>query len=116
MSAKDKLTLMLIKGREIFVGYKVKIQRVMSWIAVINSGMIIFIFITALKDYGIEIDFGKHIILIYGSFVAVLLLLGFLDDKLGIHKEESNYIVYRNPPILDIIKRLERIEEKINKK
>ena len=55
MQKTNKIKL-LIKVREIIVNNKLWVQRTMSWMAIANSGMILFLVLAKLQDYGIKIN------------------------------------------------------------
>ncbi len=103
--------------RHFIINSKIWMQRTMTWIAIINTGMILFLVLAKLQDYGVEIHITKFYVPIYlGIFFFAMLLIGYLEDKAGFFKEELRASSGRNPYFNDIIKRLERIEEKIKGK
>ena len=87
----------------------------MSWVAIINSGMILFLVLSKLQDYGVEIYITAWFIPIYIGVVFLMILFGYLEDKAGFHREELKAETMRNPYFSDIIQRLDKIEKKIDK-
>lgn len=92
---------------------KMFMSRTASYLAIINAGMILFLVLSRLEDYGIDIKIEKYFfpILIFG--LLILTFFGWLDDKLGFHELERKHVENRNPYMKEILERLERIEKKI---
>ncbi|MFC1723639.1 hypothetical protein ACFL0V_05855 [Nanoarchaeota archaeon] len=112
---KDKALKGFFGLRKVMVYSKVWAQRTMSWLAIINSGMILFLVLSKLQDYGIEIAITQWFIPIFLAVILLMVFFGYLEDKAGFHREEIKEVTKRNPVFDDIIKRLERIEKKIKK-
>lgn len=89
-------------------------QRGLGYISVINSGMILFILLSNLERYGIDINITKWFfpIIILGIFA--LILLGYIEDKFGFYEKEISAAQKRNPEIIEILRRVKRIEKKIS--
>jgi hypothetical protein len=87
----------------------------MSWIAIANSGMILFLVLSKLQDYGIKIYITAWFIPIYLGVIILMILFGYLEDKAGIYREESRAQSSRNPYFKDIIDKLDSIEKDIKK-
>jgi len=93
---------------------KVYLQRTMSWLSMANAGMILFLVLSKLQDYGYEIYITYWIIPIYLLFFLLLILFGFIEDKLGFHREEKKLHEERSPYVKELFKRMDRLERKIN--
>ena len=106
----------LIKFRKIFTEVKVKINRSMSYVSLINSGMILFLLLSRLENYGIDIELKQWFFPILIIGITGLIVVGILDDKLGFFHEEQKNVQKRNPYMKEIIERLDRIEKRLNKK
>jgi hypothetical protein len=92
-----------------FIGmYKVYLGRTNSYWGLVNSGMILFIF---LQNLNTGIDFTKHIILIYGFGFITPLIVGPIDAKLGIFKNEFRHSQRYNPYINDIRDDVKELKE-----
>ncbi len=115
MQKTNKIKL-LIKVREIIVNNKLWVQRTMSWMAIANSGMILFLVLAKLQDYGIKINITLWFIPIYLGVIVLMTFLGYLEDKVGIFKEEIRSAASRNPYWDKTFERLDRIEKKIDEK
>jgi len=92
---------------------KMFMSRTASYLAIINAGMILFLVLSKLEDYGIDIEIEKYFFLILFLGLIVLTLFGWLDDRLGFHQLERKHVEKRNPYMKDILERLDRIEKKI---
>lgn len=105
-----------LKFRRWFTESKVWIQRSMSYIAIVNSGMILFLLLSRLQDYGIQIHIAKWFFPIFVATIIIMLIIGYMDDKLGFHKEEHKVAQRRNPYMKEIIERLDNIEKEMKKR
>jgi L-asparagine transporter-like permease len=113
---KEKALKGFFKFRKILVYSKVWAQRTMSWIAVLNSAMILFLVLAKLQEYGLNISITHWFIPIFILLVVLMIFFGYIEDKAGFHREEIHEISKRNPIYHDILDRLERIEKKLDKK
>ena len=104
------------KFRKILVYSKVWAQRTMSWIAILNSAMILFLVLSKLQEYGLKIAITKWFIPIFALLIVLLIFFGYLEDRAGFHREEAHELAKKNPVYTDILERLERIEKKLEKK
>lgn len=103
------------KIRSKIVHAKIFSQRSISYISIVNSAMILFLLLSNLEKYGIDIDIARWFfpILIVGLFLIIF--VGYLEDKLGFFKTEVQASQMRNPQLMEVLERLDRIEKKINK-
>jgi hypothetical protein len=85
----------------------------MSYIAIANTAMILFLLMSRLEDYGISIDIAKWFFPILILGMTAMIIVGYIDDKLGFHREENRQLSESNPYLKDIVCRLENIEKKI---
>lgn len=106
---------MFFELRKFLIYSKLWIQRTMSWVAIINSGMILFLVLSKLQDYGIRIYITAWFIPIYLGVVFLMILFGYLEDKAGFHREELKAQSMRNPYFEEIIKRLDNIENRLKR-
>jgi hypothetical protein len=102
--------------RKVLVHSKVWAQRTMSWIAILNSAMILFLVLAKLQEYGFEIAITKWFLPLFVVLIVFLVFFGYLEDRAGFQREETHEIAKRNPVYNDILKRLDRIEKKIENK
>ena len=99
--------------RDRLVYLKLYMSRALSYITLINTGMVLFLFLSNLEKYGIDIRIQEWIIPLFLIGIFLLVLFGFLEDRLGFYSQEQRTTQSRNPYMTDIIERLDRIEEKI---
>lgn len=115
---KSKLLKIFFWFRKIFTISKVNMQRSMSYVSILNSGMILFLLLAKLQDYGIKIYITKWFFPIFILSMLLMMLVGYIDFKSGFHREEVRVTSSRNPYFKEIIERLERLEKEVkqNKK
>ena len=102
--------------RKFLIYSKLWIQRTMSWIAIVNSGMILFLVLAKLQDYGIKIYISAWFIPIYIGIIFLMVFFGYLEDRAGFYREEAREAAKRNPYFKEILERLDRIEKKLKKR
>jgi len=108
--------MILAKKLNFLIYFKIWISRTMSWVNMINSGMILFLVLSKLQDYGIKIPISVWFFPIYVLVIVLMILFGYFEDKLGFFREESRITTKRNPQIEELLRRLERIEKKLDVK
>jgi hypothetical protein len=108
MSLFEKLRSKLIHAKLFY-------QRTLGYISLINASMILFLFLSDIEKYGIDIDIRKWYIplLLVGAFLFIL--LGYIEDKFGFFKAETEAANRRNPQLSQILEKLEKIEKDIEK-
>ena len=94
---------------------KIRVQRSMSYISIINSGMILFLMLSRLKEFGINISLTQWFFPLFIASIFAAIAVGHMDIKLGFFREESGAVAKRNPVLTDIQNRLESIENKLNR-
>ena len=99
--------------RSKIVHAKIFSQRGISYISIINSGMILFILLSNLERYGVDINITKWFFPLLIMGLVGLTFLGYIEDKLGFHKLELYASQKRNPQLNEIIEKLENIEVKL---
>lgn len=87
----------------------------MSYIAILNSGMILFLVLSRLENYKIDIKLEVWLIPIFIFTLILMILFGYFEDKFGFFEEEMTASNRRNPELIEINKRLERIEKALKK-
>jgi UDP-N-acetylmuramyl pentapeptide phosphotransferase/UDP-N-acetylglucosamine-1-phosphate transferase len=86
----------------------------MSWISVGNSGMILFLVFSRIQqEYCIEMDISKLFFPLYLGFILLMLLIGYIDDKLKLATTEAEIQQTRNPISQEILERLRSIEKQL---
>jgi len=103
----------LISVRRKLIRTKLYYQRALGYISIVNSAMLLFLLLSNLEKYGIDINIRQLFfpILIFG--VIMLVLFGYLEDRMGFLREETHFVSKRNPDMQEILDRLERMEKKL---
>jgi hypothetical protein len=91
---------------------KVYFTRSIGYLTIANTLMILFLSVSRLQDYGLEIELRTWLIPLFVTIIIGMFLVGYIDDKAGFHKEELNIITSRNPYFKKILDRLDDIEKK----
>jgi len=101
---------------------KMYIKRAVTYASMFQICMVGFLVLAKLKDYGLNIpmSYGWGVLYFFISFIAVV-LIGYIDTKLGIFKEQNRIEYKEFPQIQEILKevkasseRLEKIEKKLS--
>ncbi|MBN1502872.1 hypothetical protein JW930_04970 [Candidatus Woesearchaeota archaeon] len=105
-----------INVRNFLINIKVYISRTSSYLSLLNTAMVLFLFLSNLEKYNIDIRIEDWIIPIFIVVIILIIFFGFLEDKLGFYSQEQKTVQSRSPYFKDINERLKRIEEKIERK
>jgi hypothetical protein len=74
--------MIFTKIRDILIAWKFYIIRSSSYITLLNLGMIMFLSISKLKDYGyIQISIGNYLLPLFVLTLFLLILFGYIDVK-----------------------------------
>ena len=96
------------------VRWKIYIDRARMYIGYISFIMIVFVFLNSFKDEEIRQLLDENKLLVYPLimvlFMIISLILGRLDTKLGMRKEEMRNIATENPVTMEILKTLKEIQ------
>jgi len=115
MKEKEKKGLVhhFLLFRNLAVYFKIWIQRAMSWVTIANSGMILFLVLSKLQEYGVSIYITLWFIPLYIVVIFLLMFLGYLEDKAGFFREEQRLSSLKNPYLVEISNKLDRIEKEV---
>jgi hypothetical protein len=91
--------------------WKVYINRSLSYVGLLNSLLLVNI---VLKQYNIDQKIWLLPILIITSLI--LLILGWVEIKLGFMKAENNIINNQNPLLVQIDNKLDKLDKLLEKK
>ena len=89
--------------------------RTSSYISLINTAMILFLFLSNLEKYNIDIRIQDWIVPLFFIALCSMFLFGYIEDKLGFHTQEQRAKQSRSPYFNEILDRLEKIEKKLEK-
>lgn len=106
----------LKKIRSKIVHAKIFSQRTLGYIAILNAVMLLYLTLSDLKKYGVNVNIQHWFIPILLFFAFILVFVGYLEDKFGFFEEENKAVNRRNPQMSEVLERLERIEKKLVKK
>jgi hypothetical protein len=102
------------------VRWKIYVDRARMYIGYINFAMIAFVFLNSINDTSVRnlLDENKFITypLMIIIFFAFSLILGRLDTKFGVRKEEMRNASTENPVVMDILKTVREIKKDISEK
>ncbi|MEN8115672.1 MAG: hypothetical protein ABFS16_01760 [Bacteroidota bacterium] len=102
-------------NKRTFIRWKIYIDRARMYIGYISFIMIAFMFLNDFKDQTIRDFLDENKLITYPAmmvvFVLFSLVLGRLDTKLGLRKEEMRNAATENPVTMDILDRLEEIRD-----
>lgn len=102
--------------RSKIVHSKIFIHRAMTWISIINAGMLLFLVLSQLEQYGFDIRIGVWFVPIFIFTLLLMVVFGYLEYKLGFYQAETEVKTRRNPYFQKIEERLDRIEKKLGKR
>lgn len=101
--------------RSKLVHAKVYLARALGYASLVNMALILFLAMSNLEKYGIDIRLETWLIPLFIGLFLILVILGYLEDKLGFFSEEQKVHAIRNPQLTLILERLEHIEKKLEK-
>ncbi len=103
-------------NKKTLVRWKIYIDRARMYIGYISFAMIAFMFLNQLNDETIRTFLDENKLVTYPVvmilFIAFSLILGRLDTKFGVRKEEMRNASTENPILMEILKKVNEIEQK----
>lgn len=103
-------------NKKALVRWKIYIDRARMYVGYISFIMIAFMFLNDLKDESIRHFLDENKIITYPVvmilFMIFSLVLGRLDTKFGVRKEEMRNASTENPVLMEILKKLKNLESK----
>ena len=107
-------------NKRTFIRWKIYIDRARMYIGYISFIMIAFMFLNDFKDETIRNFLDENKLITYPVMMVVFMLfslvLGRIDTKLGLRKEEMRNAATENPVTMEILNRLENIQDKVDRK
>jgi hypothetical protein len=77
--------------------------------------MILFLFLSNLERYNIDVRIQDWIIPLVIIGLGSMFLFGYLEDRFGFHTQEQRAKQSRSPYFKEILNRLDKIEQKLEK-
>lgn len=118
MKNKIKLFGITVDQKSV-VRWKIYLDRARMYIGYISFVMIVFVFLNSFQSQEIRDFLDGNKLLVYPAimvlFVVISLLLGRLDTKLGMRKEELRNHAAENPVTMEILNTLQEIKETQNR-
>jgi len=101
-------------NKKAFVRWKIYIDRARMYIGYISFVMIAFMFLNDFENESIRTFLDEKKFITYPVvmilFVAFSLILGRLDTKFGVRKEEMRNASAENPVLMEILNKVKTIE------
>ena len=102
-------------NRKSVVRWKIYLDRARMYIGYISFVMIAFVFLNSFQNQEIRSLLDENKLLVYPLimilFIVVSLILGRLDTKLGMRKEEMRNQASENPVTMEMVNSLNEIKE-----
>ena len=103
----------ILRIRDRLVLYKIYLMRTLSYVSIFNSIMIMFLAISGLREYGVEIDLKVWFAPIVIVGTTGLIFVGWLEDRLGGYRKENQLRTERTPQFGEILKHLEDLKKDV---
>lgn len=98
--------------------FKQYISRTVTYLSIINSGMILFLFLSRLKEKGyIQTELDKYFYIVFSIGIISLLILGWIDIKyLRAMQEENTINFYLQPPMVEMKSKIDEMYDDFKEK
>ena len=108
----------LLKVRDKFLKVKVYIGRSNSYVVLLNSGMILFLFLSRLKEMKIiNLDLSNSFIATVIITFIVLIIFGWLEvEKFSAFKREATVHFDNTPPFVEMKSKVDYLYNKSREK
>lgn len=114
----DRKVFGIQMNKRTFIRWKIYIDRARMYIGYISFVMIAFMFLNDFKDETIRSFLDENKLITYPImmvvFVLFSLVLGRMDTKLGLRKEEMRNAATENPVTMEILSDLKEIKSKLD--
>lgn len=103
--------------RNRFMMFKQYISRTVTYLSIINSGMILFLFLSKLKERDvIQADLDKYFFIIFVTGLITLLIIGWFDIKYLKAMQEENTINFNlQPPMVEMKQKIDEMYDEFKK-
>jgi len=89
--------------------FKIYIDRARWYYVLVQFFLILLIYFNSM---GLNLDWWHYLIVISVAFSGMV-VVGFIDRRIGLIKEEQRFYSIQNPVLVDIVKRLKSLETKL---
>ena len=98
--------------------FKQYISRTVTYLSIINSGMILFLVLSKLKEAGyVSANLDKYFFIIFAVGIMGLLIIGWIDIKyLKAMQEENTISFYLHPPMVEMKSKIDEMYEDFKEK
>ena len=98
--------------------FKQYISRTVTYLSIINSGMILFLFLSKLKEGGyISAELDKYFYIIFATGIISLLIIGWIDIKYLRAMQEENTIAFNlQPPMVEMKNKIDEMYDDFKEK
>lgn len=101
----------MIKSK--FIHAKIFAQRTMTYVSILNTMMLLFLILKSLKDYGFNLNLKIWFIPIMVVGLFMLVLIGYIEDRLGMYRMEIEAVHNRSPQLVEILAKVKDIEKRL---
>ena len=93
--------------------FKQYISRTTTYLSIVNAGMILFLFLSKLKEAGyISMELDKYFYIIFVTGIISLLIIGWIDIKyLKAMQAENTIGFYFSPPMVEMKSKIDEMYE-----
>mgnify|MGYP000182348200 CR=1 FL=1 len=101
-------------NRKSLVRWKIYLDRARNYLGIINFAMISFVFLNSKKNAQARNLLDENKLIVYPAimllFILIALIMGRMDTKLGMRKEEYRNHASENPITMEILNSLREIK------
>ena len=105
----------LVKVRDIAMLWKSYLGRSSGYVAIFNAGMLVFLSLSNLEKYGVDINMATWGIPIALSGICFMIFIGYLEDYFGFWRQEVHVSNQRNPLLLEMRDELRALRTELKK-
>jgi hypothetical protein len=117
--AQPKTTIMKLFGirmnKKTLVRWKIYLDRARMYLQYINFAMIAFVFLDQINDARVRDILDENRLLFYPLvmvlFILISLILGYLDTRLGLRREEMRNNFTENPVMVEMLEQIREIKK-----
>lgn len=106
---------MLNRCRDLFISFKYYLVRGTSYLSLINTGMILVLFLMGLQDKGvIDLDIGTYTPIFFVLGLAAIGFMGWFEVEVIKGTQKENTLSFdRSPPFVELKKEIHYVYNKM---